>query len=278
VRASHGLIEAGRRGRRRAEVGPLVLAVLSSLGHCRLARCGWETGNSKSLSGYYYGTQEWIHGWGKAGEPMRFCPSKCTPNSDYATHETATQGYAKQWDKTGWQEPKYGAPSHEEIKSGFSAPIQGYVQAGEATLCKKPYAVCDYPNGDVFVRHALQEIQVRITEKQCLSSMKHFLCTLYRRRCYQNTDGDANSVTYGNQGIKPVCFEQCMNAYLDCKYDRRHANLMCGEYIKAGWVSFKLTEMQSDQCDSPAAPVARPLLWLILTATSLLSLVLALMQ
>jgi hypothetical protein len=54
------------------------------------------------------------------------------------------------------------------------------------------------------------------------------------------------------QGIKPVCFEQCMNAYLDCKYDRRHANLMCGEYIKAGWVSFKLTEMQSDQCDSPA--------------------------
>lgn len=44
-----------------------------------------------------------------------------------------------------------------------------------------------------------QEIQVRITEKQCLSSMKHFLCTLYRRRCYQNTDGDANSVTYGNQ-------------------------------------------------------------------------------
>jgi hypothetical protein len=40
--------------------------------------------------------------------------------------------------------------------SGFSAPIKGYVQAGEATLCKKPYAVCDYPNGDVFVRHALQ--------------------------------------------------------------------------------------------------------------------------
>ena len=42
------------------------------------------------------------------------------------------------------------------LASGFSAPIKGYVQAGEATLCKKPYAVCDYPNGDVFVRHALQ--------------------------------------------------------------------------------------------------------------------------
>ena len=27
--------------------------------------------------------------------------------------------------------------------SGFSAPIKGYVQVGEATLCKKPYAVCD---------------------------------------------------------------------------------------------------------------------------------------
>ncbi len=54
------------------------------------------------------------------------------------------------------------------------------------------------------------------------------------------------------QGIKPVCFAQCMNAYLDCKYDRMHANLMCGEYIKAGWVSFELTELQSNQCDSPA--------------------------
>jgi hypothetical protein len=70
------------------------------------------------------------------------------------------------------------------------------------------------------------------------------------------------------QGIKPVCFAQCMNAYLDCKYDRLHANLMCGEYIKAGWVSFELTELQSDQCDSPAggsvfAPRTQPFLSLV---------------
>jgi hypothetical protein len=44
-----------------------------------------------------------------------------------------------------------------------------------------------------------QEIQVRITDPQCLSSMKHFLCTMYRRRCYEFTDVEAGSNTYGNQ-------------------------------------------------------------------------------
>jgi len=43
---------------------------------------------------------------------------------------------------------------------------------------------------------------------------------------------------------------------------------MCGEYIKAGWVSFELTELQSDQCDSPAggsvfAPRTQPFLSLV---------------
>jgi hypothetical protein len=37
---------------------------------------------------------------------------------DYATHETGTKGYEKQWDKAGWQEPVYGNPSDEETKSG----------------------------------------------------------------------------------------------------------------------------------------------------------------
>ena len=29
---------------------------------------------------------------------------------------------------------------------------------------------------------------------------------------------------------------QCQNAYLDCGYSSYHMALMCGEYIKAGWV------------------------------------------
>jgi len=136
--------------------------------------------------------------------------------------------------------------------AGIEQPRQGFVQAGEATLCKKPYAVCDYPNGDVFVRHALQELQVKNTESLCISSMKHFLCTLYRRRCDTVTDTDVNSPTFGNPAVKPVCFEQCMDAYINCKFDLRHANLMCGEYIKAGWVSYQLDETRSDQCDNPA--------------------------
>lgn len=89
-----------------------------------------------------------------------------------------------------------------------------------------------------------------------MSSMKHFLCTLYRRRCETITDTEAASLTFGNQAVKPVCFEQCMDAYINCKFDLQHANLMCGEYIKAGWVSYQLDETRSDQCDSPAGEVS----------------------
>jgi len=39
-----------------------------------------------------------------------------------------------------------------------------------------------------------------------------------------------------------------------------HANLMCGEYIKAGWVQYELPEVQANQCDSPAAHTTRPAL------------------
>ena len=84
----------------------------------QLASCGWESGSSKTLKGYYWGNQEWIHGWGTPGEPVRFCPVKCTANSDFDTHETAPSGYEKQWDKAGWKQPEYGASSVEEIKAG----------------------------------------------------------------------------------------------------------------------------------------------------------------
>lgn len=47
-----------------------------------------------------------------------------------------------------------------------------------------------------------------------------------------------------------------MDAYINCQFDLRHANLMCGEYIKAGWVSYQLDELRSDQCDSPAGKIA----------------------
>ena len=184
------------------------------------------------------------------------------------------QGYAKQWDKTGWQEPVYSAQTHEETKAGASDRMRTLSDANsvwgsccvdacdalcaavhsrllppfpqgfplqskdtsrrEKRLCARSltlsaitrmvmfssatlsrcglafFETCsraDCGRGDGELDTSLtkcgrgneQEIQVRITEGQCLSSMKHFLCTLYRRRCYQNKDEEAGSVTYGNQ-------------------------------------------------------------------------------
>ena len=83
----------------------LLRVVLLVSCHACLTQGGWEAGSSKSLNNYYWGTQEWIHGWGTAGKPMLYCPVQCTPNSDFATHETPSSGYAKQWDRTGWKQP-----------------------------------------------------------------------------------------------------------------------------------------------------------------------------
>lgn len=38
--------------------------------------------------------------------------------ADFATHETPSTGYEKQWDKTGWKQPEYGPASEEEEKAG----------------------------------------------------------------------------------------------------------------------------------------------------------------
>lgn len=203
---------------------------------------------------------------------MKFCPVQCTINSDTWTHEGPDEGYEKHWDREGWKQPQYSSNTAEEYKAGLEPPKPGFVQAGVATLCKKPYPVCDYPNGDVFVRHALQEIQVKTTDPQCMSSMKHFLCTLYRRRCMNLIDQDPKSTTRGNQAIRPVCFDQCMNAYKDCKFDIRHSALMCGEYIKAGWVDYTKVEMEADQCDAPAATV-RPYMWITWTSAVVLCII-----
>jgi hypothetical protein len=267
VGASETAAAASRTPRRRvsalaagAPFSTLLVLGCLTVGELPPAHGGWEAGSSKSLTSYTPGKAEFVHGWGVAGENVKFCPWKCVGNSDFGTQKTAPPQYEAHWDREGWKEPAYGFMSQEEKKAGAPPPDLGYVQAGEATYCKKPYPVCEYPNGDVFVRHALQEISVLNTNPQCLSSMKHFLCALYRRRCETNQDSDPTSPTFQHQGILPVCFPQCMNAYKDCSYSHRHATLMCGEYIKAGWVEWDLSEVNSDQCDAPAASL-RPRPW-----------------
>ncbi len=131
------------------------------------------------------------------------------------------------------------------------------LESGVSVFCRKPYAVCDYPDGDLYVRAALEHLQAKSTSDACQSSMKVFLCTLYRRRCQDNTDETPSSKTYRSRGVWPVCFEQCKNAYLDCGFGSYHMALMCGEYIKAGWVEFDSVGKASGQCDSPA-PGLRP--------------------
>ena len=107
-------------------------------------------------------------------------------------------------------------------------------------LCKKPYDVCDYPNGDVYVRQALETLLRsyptctnpkipetlkllsphlptrtlnldphgvirRTTDKQCQDSMKIFLCALYRRKCGMETDPNRASPTFRNRAVRMSC-------------------------------------------------------------------------
>ena len=71
-----------------------------------------------SPTGKYWGAQEWIHGWGRPGEPMKFCPVQCTINSDTWTHEGPDKGYEKHWDREGWKQPQYSSNTAEEYKAG----------------------------------------------------------------------------------------------------------------------------------------------------------------
>ena len=71
-----------------------------------------------SLTGKYWGAQEWIHGWGRPGEPMKFCPVQCTINSDTWTHEGPDKGYEKHWDREGWKQPQYSSNTAKEYKAG----------------------------------------------------------------------------------------------------------------------------------------------------------------
>ena len=71
-----------------------------------------------SRTGKYWGAEEWIHGWGRPGEPMKFCPVQCTINSDTWTHEGPDKGYEKHWDREGWKQPQYSSNTAEEYKAG----------------------------------------------------------------------------------------------------------------------------------------------------------------
>jgi len=179
---------------------------------------------------------------------MRYCPSKCTENADFNTHVEGPGEYWKQWDQDGWTQPLYGKDTPQEIAAGFTQGNPAEVQAGVAVICKKPYSVCDYPQGDVFVREALERILKKTTKTQCRASMKIFLCALYRRKCQDEFDTDEASATFQHQRVYPVCFPQCKNAYKDCGFSTEYANLMCGEYIKAGWVTYDYNL----NCDDPA--------------------------
>jgi len=195
---------------------------------------------------------------------MMFCPYNCTNNTDPNTHEDAHPLYEKSWSPYGYTQPTYSKQSQQEIDAGFSQGAPGFVHAGEPTLCKKPYPVCDYPNGDIFVRDSLQKVLRKSQSGQCQASMKIFLCALYRRKCTDRRDLDVNSPTYGRTGVFPVCWDQCYNGYIDCGFNKQYAILMCGEYIKAGWVTYQYRE----ECDSPAGRLTpsptTPLLLLLL--------------
>lgn len=211
---------------------------------------------NRPIGGSYPGKQNWINGYGVEGQPMLFCPSNCTDNTDASTEVAGHPYYSKSWDPFGWRQPtywparsshslagraaawpvrgartaprdpagascRYSKQSQEEIDAGFTQGQSGFVHAGEATLCKKPYPVCDYPNGDVFARDALQKIQAKSVDEQCRASMKIFLCALYRRRCLDFRDLDVASATFGRRGVYPVCWDQCYNGYLDCGFNKQ---------------------------------------------------------
>jgi hypothetical protein len=189
---------------------------------------------------------------------MVFCPRNCTENENYGVHSTTTSD-SRFWNLYNgyWTEPVYSTDSQQEIDAGMTQGPPTRLVSGVSVFCKKPYAVCDYPDGDLYVRAALEQLQAKSTSEVCHSSMKAFLCTLYRRRCRDNTDEAPSSKTHRNRGVWPVCFGQCRSAYLDCGFGAHHMALMCGEYIKAGWVEYDSVGRATGQCDSPA-PALRP--------------------
>uniref|UniRef100_A0A7S0DZF9 FZ domain-containing protein n=1 Tax=Hanusia phi TaxID=3032 RepID=A0A7S0DZF9_9CRYP len=64
--------------------------------------------------------------------------------------------------------------------------------------------------------------------KYCQMAMKAYVCTLYFRPC--NSTGGL---------VRPICLEDCLNAYRACGYPKGWRDLQCGEEIKAGWVTFQ---------------------------------------
>mmetsp|Transcript_32639 Transcript_32639/g.79016 ORF Transcript_32639/g.79016 Transcript_32639/m.79016 type:complete len:258 (+) Transcript_32639:55-828(+) len=217
-------------------MGSKVLA--AALAACVLSLSIHGAGGAKTLQGIMPGNAEWINGYGRTGEVMSFCPYNCTGNSDFATHVGGDPRYWKFWDISGWLSPQYSEDTKQEIENGMTQGDPHFVQSGVSMLCKKPYDVCDYPNGDVYVRQSLEIMLTRTTNEVCHQSMKIFLCALFRRKCLIPTDQDRFSPTYRNRAVQPVCWQQCWNAYKDCHYNNMHTTLMCSEYIKAGWVTY----------------------------------------
>ena len=155
------------------------------------------------------GRSAFINGYGNPGSPMVFCPTNCTSNENYGVH-TPQAAYPKFWDQIPgyWTEPKYSSDSQQEVNAGLTQGAPVVLEDGLPVFCKKPYAVCDYPDGDLFARASIQRLLVKTTSPTCHMSMKIFLCTLYRRRCQDSTDENPDSSTYMRRGVWPVCFEQ----------------------------------------------------------------------
>ena len=77
--------------------------------------------------------------------------------TDFATHETPSTGYEKQWDKAGWQQPQYGPSSAEEDRAGESRPAP---QANRAILILMAHAVRLHKKIDELVFIAVSPVGV----------------------------------------------------------------------------------------------------------------------
>ncbi|EKX44784.1 hypothetical protein GUITHDRAFT_163447 [Guillardia theta CCMP2712] len=234
-------------------VGLSWIAALCCVGLLDVVTAGWSNGNSQEFQNQFPGTSQWIDGYGTQGSPVTFCPWKCIPyEQNYDVHEDGSGIYNKGWTSQGWTQQQYAPVSSQESQAGYVQASLGFVQAGVSTFCKKPYSVCAYPEGDVHVINAMQELLRKTTKEQCHIAMKMFLCTLYKRRCLTATDTDQKSSTYGNNAIYPVCWSLCMNAYTTCDFGADSANLICGQYIKSGWVQYSYEESLKT-CDNSAS-------------------------
>uniref|UniRef100_A0A7S0VQU3 FZ domain-containing protein n=1 Tax=Hemiselmis tepida TaxID=464990 RepID=A0A7S0VQU3_9CRYP len=240
--------------------------LVAALAACVISPSIRGVGGAKTLQGIFPGNADWINGMHRTGEVMSYCPYNCTGNSDFATHVGGDPRYQKFWDFSGWLSPQYSEDTKQEIAAGLTQGPQHFIQSGVSMLCKKPYDVCDYPNGDVYVRQSLEKLITRTTDEICQQSMKVFLCALFRRKCLIPTDQDRFSPTYRNRAVQPVCWQQCWNAYHDCGYNFMHTTLMCSEYIKAGWVQYDY-QGRATGCDNLAwRGRSPPPLWAALLA------------